>query len=83
MAELKTKPSRKSVLKYLNGLEHTTRKADALALLPLLETITGKKAVLWGDSIVGFGQYTYTNTTKKEAHWPIIGFSPRKQNLSI
>lgn len=83
MAELKTKPTRKSVQKFLKNIEHKQRKFDALNLLPLMENITGKKPVLWGDSIIGFGQYTYTNTTGKPANWPITGFSPRKQNLTI
>ena len=36
-----------------------------------------------GESIIGFGRYTYVNTTKKPADWPIIGLSPRKANLVV
>lgn len=38
---------------------------------------------MWGDSIVGFGGYRYTNTTGRENEWPVTGFSPRKQNLTL
>ena len=83
MAELKTKATRKSVEKLLNSIEHKKRHEDALTLLPILKEITGKKPIIWGDSIIGFGQYTYINTTNKPANWPIIAYSPRKQNLTI
>ena len=49
----------------------------------LMTEVTGEPPVMWGPSIVGFGRYTYVNTTKKPADWPIIGFSPRKAKLTI
>ena len=45
--------------------------------------ITGKRAAMWGDSIVGFGEYHYKYKSGREGDWPITGFSPRKQNISI
>ncbi|RDE09327.1 DUF1801 domain-containing protein [Pelagibacterium lacus] len=44
---------------------------------------TGSKPVLWGSSIIGFGAYTYTNSANKSADWPLVGFSPRKANLTL
>ena len=38
---------------------------------------------MWGDSIVGFGSYSYTNTTGRENSWFLTGFSPRKQSLTL
>lgn len=49
----------------------------------MLAEITGEQPVMWGPSIIGFGRYTYVNTTKKPAEWPIIGLSPRKANLTV
>ena len=83
MAELKTRPTRKSVQKFLKSVENDRRRNDALAVLPIFEKITGKKPVMWGDSIVGFGSYHYQQKSGQEADWPITGFSPRKQNLTI
>lgn len=37
---------------------------------------------MWGDSIVGFGSYSYTNS-RGEFSWLMTGFSPRKQNLTL
>ena len=51
--------------------------------LELFEDITQKPAVIWGDSIVGFGKYKYHYDSGQKGIWPVTGFSPRKQNLSI
>lgn len=38
---------------------------------------------MWGDSIVGYGQYHYHYDSGREGDFLVTGFSPRKQNLSI
>jgi hypothetical protein len=48
----------------------------------LLERITGDTATMWGASIVGFGSVTYTNTTGTN-DWFVVGFSPRKNALTL
>lgn len=83
MAELKTKANNKSVKAFLEAVEHNKRRKDALTLLSLFEKITGQNAIMWGDSIVGFGRYHYKQRNGQAGEWPITGFSPRKQNLSI
>lgn len=37
----------------------------------------------WGDGIVGFGSYTYTQRDRTTATWPLVGFSPRKASLTV
>ena len=83
MSDLKTKPTRKSVKKFIGNVENARRQADAFVLLELFEEITGTPAVLWGESIVGFDHYKYHYPSRQKGIWPITGFSPRKQNLSI
>jgi len=83
MAELKTQPTVASVADFLAAVEPAGRRADAQMLATLLTEVSGETPVMWGTSIVGFGRYTYVNTTKKPADWPIIGFSPRKANLTV
>jgi hypothetical protein len=36
-----------------------------------------------GSSIVGFGSYHYKGASGREGDWMLIGFSPRKQNLTL
>ncbi|MFN3235586.1 MAG: DUF1801 domain-containing protein [Pseudomonadales bacterium] len=79
----KTQPTKASVTKFLNNIEHDTRRADGKRLLELFKEITGEKPVMWGDSIVGFGQYHYKYASGREGDFLMTGFSPRKSNLSL
>lgn len=84
MAELKTKPTGHSVKEFLDKIEPKEKREDGLALLDLFKKITGENAVLWGTSIVGFGTYHYkSERSKQEGDWMRVGFSPRKQNLTL
>ena len=38
---------------------------------------------MWGDSIVEFGSYHYRYASGREGEWMLVGFSPRKQNLTL
>jgi hypothetical protein len=38
---------------------------------------------MWGASIIGFGHYHYKSKSGREGDWFPIGFSPRKQNLTL
>jgi hypothetical protein len=38
---------------------------------------------MWGSSIIGFGTIHYVYESGREGDMPVIGFSPRKQNISI
>lgn len=48
-----------------------------------MQDITGKRASMWGDSIVGFGRYHYKYASGREGDFFVTGFSPRKQNFTI
>lgn len=81
--DLKTKKTTKSPLAFIKALEPNERKEDALELLTLMKEATGLKPVMWGESIVGFGSYHYKGASGREGDWPLTGFSPRKQNLTV
>lgn len=84
MAELKTKATKESVTKFLNSVLPKEKRADSFVLLKMFQQVTGKKAVMWGSSIVGFGMYHYkSERSTQEGDWPLVGFSPRKQNLTL
>ena len=38
---------------------------------------------MWGPAIIGFGSYHYKYESGREGDMPQIGFSPRKQNLTL
>jgi hypothetical protein len=83
MAELKTKPNEQSVEDFLNAVEIETKRLDSFAILELMKQETGDEPIMWGESIVGFGTYKYKYASGREGEWPITGFSPRKQNLTL
>jgi len=83
MAENKTKATAKSVPDFLNSIEDPRRRKDCLAISTLMEELSGSKPKMWGDSIVGFGDYHYKYASGREGDWFRVGFSPRKQNLTL
>lgn len=83
MSEPKTKKNDGDVIAFLNGVEPEKKRQDAFAILELMEEVTGEKAVMWGASIIGFGSYSYKYETGREGDWMLVGFSPRKQNISL
>jgi hypothetical protein len=83
MAAIKTRKNDKNVAAFLKGIAHTTRREDALVLLSLFEKATGEKAEMWGDSIIGFGDFHYIYESGREGDWFVAGFSPRKSSLSL
>ncbi len=80
---LKTQPTNASVLDFLNAIEKETKRKDCFEILKIMEELSGEKAVLWGDSIVGFGMYSYKTKSGCEGDWFKCGFSPRKANISL
>lgn len=83
MAELKTKPTKVSVAKFLKSVENPVRREDARTVKKLIDRITGWKAKMWGPSIVGYGQYHYKYASGREGDFFVTGFSPRKTNLVV
>ncbi len=84
MAELKTKVNNASVTNFINSVTSKTKRKDSFDLLELFKKITGEEPKMWGTSIIGFGKYHYrSERSKQEGDWPLTGFSPRKQSLTI
>jgi hypothetical protein len=83
MAELKTKLSEASVTDFLNTVEPEQKRKDCLALVEIMQRITNHKAKMWGASIVGFGAYHYKYASGRESDFLAVGFSPRKQNITL
>ena len=83
MAELKTKQTDASVDAFLNGIAEDTRRQDCFTLVQIMKKATRAEPRMWGASIVGFGTYRYRYASGREGDWPIIAFSPRKQDLTL
>lgn len=82
---MKTKQNEADVLEFINAFADTQqKKTDSIALLKLMEEVTGYKPKMWGPSMIGFGSYHYkSERSKQEGDWPLFGFSPRKAAISL
>mgnify|MGYP004702800871 FL=1 len=67
---------------YLATLD-SKRQRDGKILVDLFEEVTGHPSLLWGDSIIGYGEYHYRYASGLEGDSSIVAFSPRKAKLSI
>lgn len=83
MAENKTKPEKTSVPDFINSVEDEQKRKDSFALLELFKSITKEEPVMWGPSIIGFGEYHYKYASGREGDFLITGFSPRKTALTL
>ena len=83
MSTNKTKPTTRAVELFLDDLIPEQRKKDSWTLYLLMEKITGSQGVLWGTSIIGFGDYHYKYASGREGDWFLTGFSPRKNALTL
>lgn len=80
---LKTRRNASSVKAFLDGVPDERKRKDARAVLTLMRDVTGEKPTMWGSSIVGFGSYHYKYASGQEGDWPLVGFSPRKDSLTL
>ena len=83
MAENKTKPTKVSVAGFLKKAATGQQLKDSQELVKLFKELTGKPAKMWGPSIVGFDSYHYVYPSGREGDAPLIGFAPRKNELSL
>ena len=83
MPEQKTRPSEGSVEKFLNAIEDETRRRDSKTIAALMAKATMKKPKLWSGGMVGFGDRHYKYASGHEGDTFIVGFAPRKTNISL
>ncbi len=84
LAEIKTKPTTASVEAFINNVPDEQKRKDSFVLLEMMKKASGEEPVLWSSSIIGFGNKRYkSQATGREVDWLLIGFSPRKANLSL
>lgn len=82
-AELKTHKNEGDVQAFLAAIEDEQKRQDSQAIVALMQDVSGLEPRMWGVSIVGFGDYHYKYATGREGDTFQVGFSPRKQNLTI
>ena len=84
LAVIKTKETAASVEDFINAVTDEQKRKDSFVILEMMKKATGEEPKMWGSSVVGFGNKRYKSpTTGREVDWLLMGFSPRKANLSL
>lgn len=83
MSEPKTKRNKINPYQFISTIDNPTKKDDAKKIIDMMKQASGCEPVMWGSSIVGFDTYELIYANGKIGTWPKIGFSPRKQALTL
>jgi hypothetical protein len=83
MAELKTKKTEASVEDFLNKIKDQDVRQDCFEIAKIMKLATRSEGKMWGSSIVGFGSRHLKYASGRELDWMVIGFSPRKANITL
>jgi hypothetical protein len=82
--EIKTKQNSASVEEFLNSVADEQKRKDSFVILEMMKKASGEKPKMWGSSLIGFGIKRYKSpATRREVDWFLIGFAPRKTNLTL
>ena len=68
---------------FISKLPDKQTREDCTVVAKLMEEAAKQKGLMWGTSIAGYGTTTIKYAGGKEADWPLIAFSPRKQSLTL
>jgi len=83
MAEPKTKLNDVPVADFINAIPEAQVRQDCWTIIEMMQEAAQAPARMWGTAIVGFGQYRAVNASGKGNDWMQIGFSPRKQAITL
>lgn len=82
-ADMKTTITDVDPHEWVAGLPWPRRQEHGRLLLDLFGRVTGEAPVMWGPTMVGYGDVHYVSTAGREGDWFLVGFSPRKANISL
>ena len=82
-ANNKTQLTEASAEDFFNTISDEQRRADSLKVDEIMRRVTGEEPKMWGTGIVGYGLRHLKYESGREMDWMVIGFSPRKSNLTL
>jgi hypothetical protein len=80
---MKTKPTDVSVEEFIASIDDPQKRADVETLAAIMTKATRSPGKMWGSSIVGYGEYHYVYESGREGDWFLVGFAPRKKDLTL
>lgn len=84
MAKNKTTYTDVDVNDFINSfVDKEQKRQDSFRLIELMQEWSGFEPRMWGPTIIGFGNYHYKYASGHEGDAPMIGFSPRKAEMTL
>ena len=83
MAEPKTKANDMPVADFIDAIQDSQVRQDCWTIVGIMQAAAQASPRMWGTAIIGFGQYRAINASGKGNDWMLIGFSPRKQAITL
>lgn len=83
MAEIKTQPTDIDPWEQIANIPDAQRRQDIQALAEMMQEVSGKRPVIWGAGMFGFGTYTYKYASGRSGEWPKVGFASRKDSITL
>ena len=74
----KTVPTLDDVAAFVLSISDDTRRIEAQLLIDVMSEVSGEPPVMWGSSIVGFGNQHLKYASGRELDNFKVGFAPRK-----
>lgn len=78
-----TDSDRRAAVGLVEAVGDGRRRADVSDLLDLMSEVTGEEPKVWGSNTIGYGRYHYRYATGQEGDFFTVGFSPRKDRLTL
>jgi len=73
----------RSAHEWVASLPKARQRDQGEAMLDLFGEVTGVDPVMWGPSIVGYGELHYVYESGREGDMPRVAFSPRSTALTL
>ena len=73
----------KTVKDYLATIDDAQTVEDSLALIEIMQRISGCEPTIWIVGTIGFDTYHYKYDSGREGDCHVIGFYPRKNKLTF
>jgi len=83
MAEAKTKLTEQSVDSFLANVAEEQVRTDCYTIIKLMQKASGEPPKMWGPAIIGFGSHHFKYDSGREGDICTIGFSPRKDKITL
>ena len=83
MAANKTVETGASVREFVDRIDDPRKRREVRKIMQLMRAATGRRAKMWGASIIGFGRYEYTYASGRSGSMCLTGLSPRSREITV